>query len=331
MNPITNAARRAVGNPASESMRMLRDKKELSNLVRQQSVVDDEQERLSAQPLMAGTLPRSATPDARSYYDNMNRQGRIATLFGSLTGKPVGVKDGGVMGAGGYGGGRESGPTARLASRAFAPDDDFAFKNAQMDIEDRINNREAAAIAALKRLELDPDHDLFSGKAGLRAGEIGDINREQFAADSSARTDADLEDYYAREGQRRDQHYDTVQRQRELLPFNKDYLGAQSRIGVADINRDARLGSAQVAGDARVGSSAINTLGRLATAPAFTPDEVARNQAGTDAVRPLVPGQGGAAPTKPFPRARLAAFAQQNGLSEEQAAQVLESYGYFVQ
>lgn len=328
MNAITALAQRAVGNPISNRMRQMRDTRELSNLTRQQQVVDDEQERLSSESLMVGQMPRSATPDARSYFDNQNRQGRIAQLYGSLTGKPVNVRDGGVMPAGT--GSRSA--ASRLEHRANDVGSDFDWKMQQMDIEDRINARESAAIAGLRRLEQDPDFDLYSGRQARRANALGDIRRDETELDATSEGTAEANRYLApgQDARRQQKRWDDREYATDMLPFNKDVIAAQSRLGVADLNAGARVDAARVGADGRVASSAVNTLGRLSTAPTFTPEEVARNQAGVDAVRPLVPSES-AGPMKPFPRARLQRFAQEQGLSEQQAIEVLRSHGYAVQ
>lgn len=318
------------GDKANQSMASLRATTRLANLARQEQKVTESKQRASKQPLMPGQLPASGYTGERDYFDSLNRQGEIASLTSELEGKgPVTAR---------YGGTIPASPVAKLQQRATnvgesydaaaADREAFDFKNAQMNIEDRINNRESSAIAGLNRLANDPDHDVFSGKAAKRADVRGDIVRDQYLQDGSAESQRDINDYNAKDPIRRDEHFERMKRERELMPFNKDIIAANSRLGVANINADGRYDTAAVTAGGKVGAQALETTGRLATAVAMTDDEKARNWAGVQAVQPSLPGQQ-TGPLQPFPRASLPGFMAKYGLTTEaEAKAMMQQFGY---
>jgi hypothetical protein len=318
------------GDKANQQMAAQRATTRLTNLARQEQKVTDSKQRASKMPLMPGQLPASGYTGERDYFDSLNRQGEIASLTSELEGKgPVTARYGGTIGAS---------PVQRLQQRAGsgaldaadydprqADDDAHLHKMRTMDIEDRITNRETSRLDALRRAAADPDHDIFSGKAGKRVGEIDKINAASTIAAGDAKTQADVNDYFGKEDMRRDLHFDTVRRTAELFPYNRYNVEGDTRRYVADANAGAKVDAAQIGGDARVGAAAIGGIARTGSAMPMTPEDNARVNQSQGAILPNVPGQAQQGPPKPFPRAMLGAWARENGMTEGQAEEWLKT------
>lgn len=269
----------------------------------------------------------------KDYTAGLNRQGEIADLKSRLTGRGPATIAHSYAGTDFASGGSSMGPAAQALRRAGRPgdypapatsgDDDLieiARRKGMMDIEDRLTGRYDKAVA---ELEPDEDRKLALGITGEQARRRGDIARGEHVRNEEARGLGEVAKYQAPGAgtMRRGQMWDEEERLRRTAPLQPSVINSANRLTGTLAGADARVGAAEVGGDARRDSAAIQALARLGSAPTFTPEDRAARDSATGAIQPNVPGQTPAAGgAKVFPRARLAAFAQQNGFQSEQAA-----------
>lgn len=235
-------------------------------------------------------------------------------------------------GSGGYDDGGGAGP-GRIppsgALNALLADKSQAFQ--QLGIEDVLLDR---ADRARDLLRPTAEQDLFTGRIGARERAAGDIGRDEAIRNAEAAGTAEARGYLApgQADKRRQQTWDQEYAQERLNPYSKEAIRGSSAVEAARARAAGQVGAAEATGASRTGSAALNALQRNAGSIAMDPAQQERIARAEGAISPNVPGQAPAAGGKIFPASKLQSFAQQNGMSPEQAAEYLTRIaGYRIQ
>lgn len=259
----------------------------------------------------------------REYQEMLNRQGEIADLRSRLANKgPASVQHSyeGTNWAEGSGGRM---PTSGLQAlqQQIQP---LSFNNRQRALEEEAL-RQARATTDVG--EANAREAVFRDDP-YRAKIRGDIGRAEAAREAEAESGR-----YFQPGQ---QYMREAEDRRQWEAFKRRYVDpeivkAERERAKAYITSAGRVGAATATGQSRIGSAALNALARtMGIDPYGDPDMMARLQRGVDAIMPNVPG-GGADQSLNVTQDEVAAFAQDYGISPEEAASYLKGQGYRIQ